>query len=189
MTVPSMLRDMGRGPTRVGGRRKGADGATAPAGAASVGALEIERPEGVQLLTTPDRYFGNSAGRCGGVVRIHLHHRRRSIHVSPASETRASKRLTSDPQPPVRRDPHDEGVDQPPAAGGGRLLRHPADGLLGAPKPHLVVVAVWIELSPKPEGLPVGFPGRLRAASGSAGRRASRAGPAMTIASSPAVMP
>ena len=39
---------------------------------------------------------GRSSARRGGTGRgkgIHLHHRRRSIHVSPASETRTSKRL------------------------------------------------------------------------------------------------
>ena len=50
----------------------------------------------------------------------------------------------------------DEGVDQAPAAGRGRLLRHPADGLLGDPEPDLA--AVGDELDPEPEG-PVRFPG------------------------------
>ena len=59
---------------------------------------------------------------------------------------------------PVRRDPDDEGVDQAPAAGGGRLLRHPVNGLLGDPEPDLV--AVRVELGPEPEG-PVGLPGGL----------------------------
>ena len=60
------------------------------------------------------------------------------------------------PELAVRRDPDDEGVDQAGAAGAGRLLRHPADGLLGDPEPDLV--AGGAELGPEPEG-PVWFPG------------------------------
>ena len=75
----------------------------------------------------------------------------------------------------VRRDPDDEGIDQEGAAGAGRLLRHPADGLLGDPEPDLV--AGGAELGPEPEG-PVRFPGWARARSGFSPRRASpRASP------------
>ena len=65
-----------------------------------------------------------------------------------------------------------KGVDQALAAGGGRLLRHPADGLLGDPEPDLV--AVRVELGPEPEGLPVGLPGGLARGQGP---RAARATP------------
>ena len=48
------------------------------------------------------------------------------------------------------------------SSGPGVFLRHPADGLLGDPEPHLVVVvAVGVELGPDPEGLPVRLPGGL----------------------------
>ena len=66
----------------------------------------------------------------------------------------------------VRRDPDDEGIDQEGAAGAGRLLRHPADGLLGDPEPDLV--AGGAELGPEPEG-PVRFPGGLARGQGSRG--------------------
>ena len=56
---------------------------------------------------------------------------------------------------PVRRDPDDEGVDEALAAGGGRFLRHPADGLVVDPEPDLL--AVRIEPGPEPEGPPVRF--------------------------------
>ena len=79
--------------------------------------------------------------------------------MSPASETRASKRLM--PGSSGR-----SGVIQTMrtstrhrAAIGGRLLRHPADGLLGDPEPDLV--AVGVELGPEPEGLPVRLPAGL----------------------------
>ena len=95
----------------------------------------------------PRRDGGRSEG-------IHLHHRRRSIHVSPASETRTSKRLM--PGSIWR-----SGVIQtmPPRAA-WRCLRHPADGLLGDPEPDLL--AVGVKLGPEPEG-PVRA-GRSRAA-------------------------
>ena len=98
-------------------------------------------------------------GGRGGTGRgegIHLHHRRRSIHVSPASETRTSKRLR--PGASWR-----SGVIQTMRASTtrrpqspGRFLRHPADGLPGDPEPDLAAVAV--ELGPEPEG-PVRFRG------------------------------
>ena len=47
----------------------------------------------------------------------------------------------------VGNDPDDEGVDQAGAAGAGRFLRHPADGLLGDPEPDLVAGG---ELGPEP---------------------------------------
>ena len=85
-----------------------------------------------------------------GARGIHLHHRRRSIHVSPASETRTSKRLR--PGPSWR-----SGVIQTMRASTKRttrargvFLRHPADGLLGDPEPDLA--AVGVELGPEPEG-------------------------------------
>ena len=56
----------------------------------------------------------------------------------------------------VRRDPDDEGVDEAVAAGRGRLLGHPADGVLVEPEPHLA--AVRIEPGPEPEDPPVRFP-------------------------------
>ena len=56
----------------------------------------------------------------------------------------------------VRRQPGEEGVDEALAAGEGRLLPHPTDGLRRDPEPHLA--AVGVELGPVPEGPPVGFP-------------------------------
>ena len=56
---------------------------------------------------------------------------------------------------PVRRDPDDEGVDEAVAAGRGRFLEHPADGVLVDPEPDLL--AVRIEPGPEPEGPPVRF--------------------------------
>ena len=60
---------------------------------------------------------------------------------------------------PTRRDPGQEGVDQALAAGGGRFLRHPADGLLVDPEPDLL--AVRIEPGPEPQRPPVRLPGGL----------------------------
>ena len=71
---------------------------------------------------------------------IHLHHRRRSIHVSPASETRTSKRLRPGLSWRSGVIQTNEGVDQAGAAGARRLLRHPADAPLGDPEPDLVAV-------------------------------------------------
>ena len=59
-------------------------------------------------------------------------------------------------QSSVRRQPGEEGVDEALAAGEGRLLPHPTDGLRRDPEPHLA--AVGVELGPVPEGPPVGFP-------------------------------
>ena len=56
----------------------------------------------------------------------------------------------------VRGDPDDEGVDEAPAAAGGRLVRHPAEGFLGDPEPDLVAVGV-VELGPEPERVPTRF--------------------------------
>ena len=56
----------------------------------------------------------------------------------------------------IRRGPDEEGVNQAGAEGAGRLLRHPADGVLGDPEPDLV--AGGVELGPEPES-PVRFPG------------------------------
>ena len=63
------------------------------------------------------------------------------------------------PQPPGRRQPREEGVDQTLAAAHGVSLRHPADRLRSDPEPHLA--AVRVELGPEPEGLLVGFPAGL----------------------------
>ena len=97
----------------------------------------------------PGDALETSGGRRRG-EGIHLHHRRRSIHVSPASETRTSKRLR--PGPSWR-----SGVIQTMRASTKRttrargvFLRHPADGLLGDPEPDLA--AVGVELGPEPEG-------------------------------------
>ena len=54
----------------------------------------------------------------------------------------------------ARRDPDNEGVYHAPVAGGGRIRRHPGDGVLGDPKPDMV--AVRIEFGTEPEG-PVGL--------------------------------
>ena len=57
--------------------------------------------------------------------------------MSPSSETRTSKRLTSGPRLPVRRQPGEESVDQGGRRGQGVSLSHPADGLRSDPEPHL----------------------------------------------------
>ena len=84
-----------------------------------------------------------------------FHHRRRSIHVSPSSETRTSKRLRSrlngrsgciqTRRASIRRSPRAP----------GRRLWHPADRVQGDPEPNLA--AVRGEIGTEPEGAPVGF--------------------------------
>ena len=100
-----------------------------------------------QAVAALERGRGEASGGRRRGEGIHLYHRRRSIHVSPASETRTSKRLRPGPSWRSGVDPDDEGIDQADAAGAGRLLRHPADGLLGDPEPDLA--AGGVELGPE----------------------------------------
>ena len=64
------------------------------------------------------------------------------------------KRLISGPQPPVGRQPGEDGVDQALAAGVGRLLPHPADGRRGAPELRTIdgtsSPTCWTSLWPGP---------------------------------------
>ena len=114
------------------------------------------------------------AAAAGRGERIHLHHRRRSIHVSPASETRASKRVEAGLKLAVRRDPDDEGVDQESSVGVFSGIRPMASC---DPEPDLL--AVGVELGPNqrvPFGSRVGSRGvRVRGPPGQSSRR-----PAMT---------
>ena len=74
----------------------------------------------------------------------------------------------------IRLQPCEEGVDQAVAAGRRRWLPHPADGIQGDPEPHLDPVRG--QIGAEPQGAPVGFQARGRAASGFEGRRASPRG-------------
>ena len=107
-------------------------------------------------------------GGTGRGRRIHLHHRRRSIHVSPAAETRTSKRLMPGSswrsgviptmRASTRRRPRPAGVSagiRPMASSAIRNQTWPPAGSSSAPNQS------------------VPFGSRVGLASGSAGRRAS----------------
>ena len=55
--------------------------------------MYARRVFGLTEASTSRRAAARGRGGTGRGRRIHLHHRRRSIHASPASETRTSKRL------------------------------------------------------------------------------------------------
>ena len=129
------------------------------------------RPAGVR----GERGLGEAAvGRrralergCGGTGRgegIHLHHRRRSIHVSPASETRTSKRLRpgSSWRSGVIQTMRASTRPAPRARGG-------FSGIRPMP-PSAIRNQTWspsgVELGPEPEGS-VRFPGGVARGQGS----------------------
>ena len=92
-------------------------------------------------------------GRPSGSVVVH--HRSRSIHGSPFSATRTSKRLIPHLSERSAASQTVERVQQAAAAGLGRRVGHPADRLLLDPEPHLVA---WrVQVGPEPEGS-VGLP-------------------------------
>ena len=91
----AVLRRNSRAGGRAAGRLVGA-GLFRPGGlpdgpSVRAGGAPRSTPRGCSGRARPRRAGGLSASG----ARIHLHHRRRSIHVSPASETRTSKRLSS----------------------------------------------------------------------------------------------